>query len=376
MKSINKLIALFAAAISIAACNKADNSWYVTSDNYVLAVKSAEVSFGPAESEGKIVVDAKEAVKAVSNQDWCVVNVDKDTVFVSVAAYDSLEGRNAEVTVSSGERKAVVPVHQEGLLLIINADPSYLINADSSAPISIPVQANCSLTVSSDVDWLSIAEADNGYTITPAANEGEDYRRGSVNIGPKKVWVGQWGSAGKPSIVGTYTIHFEDEEGEWYQPDVEIVAGTAANTYVIKNLLYWSETEPAVDLPLWYNASNGDYYIQNLCLLSPSISLEGTTYYLRPMMSYYNASGTKQYQTSANTSATNGYRMSFAWSIDDEANLAFKYVRNSNLSSTYTTDGFEIYAYTRNNSASASYRAGVLYQFWNPYFVPQEVGAE
>lgn len=373
MKNITKYIALFAAAMSIAACNKADNSWYVTSDNYVLTVKSADVSFGPAESEGKIVVDTKDVVKAVSNQEWCVVNVDADTVFVKALALESLEGRNAEVTVSAGERKVVVPVHQEGLVLIIDANPSYLVNADATTPVTIPVKANCPLTANSNVEWLTVETVEDGYTITPAANESEDYRRGSVNIGPKQIWIGQWGTAGKPSIVGTYTIHFEDEEGEWYQPDVKIEAGSTADTYVIKDLLFWSETEPAVDLPLWYNASTGDYYIQNLCLLSPAISLGGSTYYLRPMMSYYNASGTKQYQTSANTSATNAYRMSFAWAADDEANLTFKYVRNSNLGSTYTTDGFEIYAYTRNNSASASYRAGVLYQFWNAYFVPQEV---
>lgn len=372
MKNINKFIALFAAAVSIAACNKADNSWYVTSDNYVLTVKSADVSFGPAASEGEIVVEAEGAVKAVSSQDWCVVNVQGNVVKVSAEACESLEGRNAEVTVTSGERKVVVPVHQEGFILIIDAEPSFLVNAEPAAPLTIPVKANCAIEVSSTVEWLSVEAVEGGYEITAAVNEAAEYRRGAVNIGPKQVWVGQWGSEGQPSIIGKYTIYFEDEEGEWYQPDVEIVAGTSANTFVIKNLLYYSEDAPAVDLPLWLNASTGDYYIQNLCLLSPAISLSGSTYYLRPMMSYFNASGTKQYQTSANTSATNAYRMSFAWGVDDKANLAFKYVRNSNLGTTFTTNGFEVWAYSRNNSTAASYRVGYLYQFLNPYFVPQE----
>lgn len=361
MKKILSSMMLLAAVMIFTACSSDID--YTPSENYVLQVVSANVSFGPNAASGQIEVTADQPVTAESSESWCTTSVNGNIVTVSVTDFADITSRNAEVIITSGERKVSVPVHQDGLSVALEANDNYIIanagNADS--PILIKNKSNCNVRYSTTESWIHVTESADGFEIVVDANNTTDYRRGlfTAEAGTitKTVYIGQWGTE-DPSVEGKFLATWIEDEEE-YAAQVQIVANPdAENSYLIKGLI------DEGDFPLLYNARNGDYYIPAGAFVG-TWTYQRTTYYLRSIIDYMDATGEYFDPETISDASNSPHRMSFAWKTDNEANLFFTYVKNSNLGAGYLTTSFFVQAYLAPDSASEDVLAGWLYEFTN-----------
>jgi len=93
MKNIYKFIVLI-LAIAFVSCNEKEE--YVD----VLSVVGSNVNFPATGSVGYVKVNSTADYSVVSNQSWCTVSIDKDTVRVSTVANPELESRAAIITIT------------------------------------------------------------------------------------------------------------------------------------------------------------------------------------------------------------------------------------------------------------------------------------
>ncbi len=177
MKKILSIIFLLAAVFSFTACSSDDD--YVPSQNYVLEVIQADVTFGPEASTGQIVVNSDQAVAAVSNEEWCSVSVQGNVVNVNVASYDKIASRNALVTIVSGTKTVDVPVHQNGAVFATKA-PSEITSDYSAQQFEYQVKSNMTVDLSTSDDWIAAKIIDGNLVITLSENTTGAKRTGYV----------------------------------------------------------------------------------------------------------------------------------------------------------------------------------------------------
>lgn len=371
------MLAMVVGVFFAVSCSESNDYTDKTSSVRVI---SATTEIPVAGGSGTIVVTG-EGITAVADDPWLSTSVDGNVVTFFADSNDGLQSRNTIVTISGANGdKAIVNVSQKGLVLVLEADNKYVFEADAKEQAFIYSASNIDFEEVISDDWIHLEKVDDGFSISVDKNT-EAYRRGYVELKykdfVKKIYVGQWGSS-MPELTTLNTAVYEDKNGETQTKEVSVVEN-GTRKWLIKGLFVEGDVE--LDLSNQSGATKQQYFIPAGKTVGTFVdTVEGKEYTLRCIMSATVVStGARYYPTSTSTLATNPYRMTFDWSIDDEANPIFGYVRptqlgsstSSALSSNYDTDGILGVLYNSKTSASTTYRVVDFYEMHNLRFLAQ-----
>lgn len=346
-----------------------------SSNDYTDKVSSVQVTGIsqeiPASGGQQTITVTGEGISAQAADAWLSVSTHGNVVTVSADGNDSKQSRHTIVTVTAANGdQTIVNVSQPGLVIVLQAESSYLFNSADNTDAVIFNMSNVEFTQTISDSWIHLSKVDDGFTVNVDDNAGV-YRSGTIVLAykdyVKRIVVGQWGEVMPFSSLTT--AKYEDSEGNTYAKPITVVADESdanGNTYLIKGLM------DEGDLSVTLNSKTTDmveYYLA--AGYSPGKLVEaGTTYTLRCLMSVYNVNtGGRYYPTQVTTLETTAYRMAFEWQVDENADPVFTYVRNVNLGSNYRTDGIIVCKFSTATGASAAARKGIAYQFLNLKFI-------
>ena len=177
---------LLAGVISFTSCGDDDDATYTAPAQ--LSLKSADAFYEAAGGTGSIVVNSSETITATSNVEWLTVSVSGNTVNLTVAANDKLEGRSTNVVLKTASASKEVNISQRGIIYGIPegdaGDNTFTLDDAENAKIVIPVAQTAGMTVTSQAEWLtaSFNSETSAIEIVAASNDEEEARTGLVAI--------------------------------------------------------------------------------------------------------------------------------------------------------------------------------------------------
>lgn len=169
MKRITYLLSALILACTAIACSEKDPVWVAPTKT--MSIAQANLVFGPVRGSSSFTVTAENAFTASSDRDWCTVSVSGSQVSVSVTGNSSNETRYARITLTSGEEKLGITVHQQGLVVKGFSISDKLINSKAQV-LEYPYSTNGALTVTSADSWINVEQTDELVRINVDANEG------------------------------------------------------------------------------------------------------------------------------------------------------------------------------------------------------------
>lgn len=180
MKKILSIIILLAGVMSFTSCSD-DNPTYTAPAQ--LSIKSADAFYDANGGTGTIVVNSTEAITAAVDVDWLSVSVAGNTVNLTAAANDKLEGRSANVLLSSPSASAKVNITQKGIIFGLTEGNVYEVD-DLANEILIPIARTADVNVTSMESWLSASfdAATNNIVVSVEDNGEKEDRFGKVAI--------------------------------------------------------------------------------------------------------------------------------------------------------------------------------------------------
>lgn len=149
------IMACLTGFVSACSDDGMDNP-YATDD--ALSVVSNDVMIPSAGGTGNIVVDGNGTVTAESSLDWCTTAVSGNTVTVTATANNSIESRNAIVTIKSGNKSTQVTVYQEGMVFVLGSHEAELNDRDTviTVPVSVTNKDLLStMKLAASADWMT-----------------------------------------------------------------------------------------------------------------------------------------------------------------------------------------------------------------------------
>ena len=172
---------LLAGVISFTSCSDDDPTYTAPAE---LSLKSADAFFEAAGGTGSIVVNSAESITATSNAEWLKAAVNGNTVTLTVAANDKLEGRSTNVVLKSATAVKEVNVTQRGIIYGLADGYVYRVADTANSQVSVPVAQTAGATVSSLADWLTATfnSQTSMVEIVAASNDTESERAGLVAI--------------------------------------------------------------------------------------------------------------------------------------------------------------------------------------------------
>ena len=178
--TIHKLLAALALAGLLASCQKKEQDVAVKK---ALKVVKSEVIFGVEGGEGSILVEAEEAVTAVSERAWCQVAVDGNTIRVSVPeANPGKMSRYARIIIKSGAGESHVTALQYGEVFS-GLEMEDLTVEPEGTEVRYSYVANMTVRLSSDQPWIHFTTDPETSVVTMKvdANNGFGYRFATVS---------------------------------------------------------------------------------------------------------------------------------------------------------------------------------------------------
>ena len=350
----------------LTACGGDSFEEKVSSVNVTSAITTIPVMGGTA-----AINVTGEGISATSSADWLTVSVSGNTVHLQGAGNTSRQSRNALVTISAANGdKTWVNISQVGMVINVVADNGYIFEGVDNADALIVNNSNVDFETVVSADWIKFEKNDKGYTLNVTDNEGDELRSGSVTLKygdfNQQITVLQWGKEYPFLTLNTAT--YKDENGTEQTKAITIEKDAdKENQYVIKGLV------PEGDVLLMSSTVNGkrQWYVPSGHLVGPKV-IDGTTYYLRCMMSAFNVNtGARYWPTTITTTATSAYRMAFDWQINDNNQTELVYTRNDALCANYMTDGIIVIRYKKATGAAATNRDGIEYYFLDLKFAKQ-----
>lgn len=181
MKKILSIMVLLAGMVSFMSCGDDDTDYTAPAQ---LSLKSADAFFEAAGGTGSIVVNSSEAITATSNADWLTVAVSGNTVNLTVAANDKLEGRSTNVVLKSATASKEVNITQRGIIYGIDDAGMFQVADAANSSVSIPVAQTAGVTVQSLTEWLtaSFNSETSAIEVVAASNDADKKRVGYVAL--------------------------------------------------------------------------------------------------------------------------------------------------------------------------------------------------
>lgn len=140
-----------------------------------LKIIEANVTFETQGGTGFVRLDARNAVTATSNAEWCTVSVDNTTVNIHVDAHTGMGGRAATITIRSGnETIDVTAVQTAAVMWFKNLTDNTISFLSEGSTIATPIISSYPIQVENKPDWITYRiENDSLFlTATPGVRKG------------------------------------------------------------------------------------------------------------------------------------------------------------------------------------------------------------
>lgn len=178
LNRVARVISVLFAVTFLIACDE-DNK--ITTDEPAIKIVSNSLLFGPQGGVGTIEFEAAGAVTAYSEQPWCSVTVQGNTVSVTATEYSELENRYSSIILECGHTSVRVVAQQNGVIMQVDIEDNYFLD-DNAHEMSFKITSNCDVFVSSEDDWISCTNNDNGIAVSILQNETGRVRSGSFSF--------------------------------------------------------------------------------------------------------------------------------------------------------------------------------------------------
>ena len=167
------------------ACGEKEPVW--VEPTHTMSVEQSDLVFEPAGGTASFIVKAENPFTAATDRDWCTATVNGSEVAVSVVANTHNETRYARVNLTSGNEKLGITVQQAGIIVKGFLPADTVLNGSAHVLKYNYTSNSGALSITTQQDWITIAQADGAVSVTIAANDygvrsGKvDYELGSLH---------------------------------------------------------------------------------------------------------------------------------------------------------------------------------------------------
>lgn len=269
------LIACLTGFVSACSDDGMDNP-YRTDD--ALTVISNDVQIPSKGGSGSIVVDGNGTVTAESSIDWCSVSVNGNTVTFSAPANNSIESRNAFVTIKSGSKSTQVSVYQDGMVFVLDNHTFSVDDANNKLSTGVKLSnGDSAVTTNSLTSWITgqYNPSTKMVELNVEPNNSGLPRSGQLEVicnGYKEVITINQFDFAKDVLGEYYFVYSKNSNGtQWADLPAELTSNS------IK--LYLDEESPLVIPIKMPNGSNAPYDITvDFANYVGDYTLQGKTY--------------------------------------------------------------------------------------------------
>lgn len=177
MKKLLYCLSVLLAAGAVYSCRPEQTE---PEEKDTLQILNGEISFQPDGGHDTVHLQASGSISAEVDQAWCTISVESDKIQLDVPAYDGIESRYANISIRCGEATADIIVHQFGVI-VRSFSASDLFLKNGANEFLFPYDANATMKVSADVDWIHPEVDGDVLKVTVDQNNGKQSRTGTVH---------------------------------------------------------------------------------------------------------------------------------------------------------------------------------------------------
>lgn len=240
-----------------AACKSGDDD----GNRSAIRIVEAQTSYPQAHSTGLIKFEAVEKALATSNQEWCTASVSGQTVTVSVEENQSIETRNATITIAAAGQTVEVDIIQQGILLLFPPlETAFSFKAGHSQTLDFN-ELPYPVSVVSVPEWLDSTFEDGILTLTTKkGNSGaeimmEDVVVSILDIKKKYTAIQVTDPRSYYAFLGDYEFSYNTNytnTGTDKTITISIVQDVERSSYFIRGILS-SSYQSLVEIPMQYD---------------------------------------------------------------------------------------------------------------------------
>ena len=207
---MKKLLSIFSIAVMLFAfssCENEEGHGYEIADN--IQIVSNNISFDAKAQSGTVEVIAPGAVTVKCDAPWVTTSVDGGIINVAVTQNNSLEGRNAVLTIMSGSEKKTITVAQRGYVFDIDFGGSTDLKlGDAAFSKAYPCKSTLDLVITTSASWLTAVYADGKLTISAEENTTGNPRKGYI--------IYSFGPGTEEQTISVMQCEVSDMYGDYY----------------------------------------------------------------------------------------------------------------------------------------------------------------
>ena len=278
---MKKLLSIFSIAVMLFAfssCENEEGHGYEIAGN--IQIVSNNISFDANAQSGTVEVIAPGAVTVKCDAPWVTTSVDGSIINVTVTRNLSLEGRNAVLTIMSGNEKKNITVAQRGYVFDLDfGGATELKLGDAAFSKAYPCKSTLELEISTSASWLTAVYSDGKLTISAEENNTGNPRKGYIiySFGPgseeQTVSVMQ---CEKSDMYGDYYFAFNDGGTGALQYFPSTITGVNSDGEAGLFLQFNISSTDVMTLPLGWDDTNKVINITN----AQFMGMYGSSYYM------------------------------------------------------------------------------------------------
>ena len=263
---------------AFSSCENEEGHGYEIADN--IQIVSNNISFDAKAQSGTVEVIAPGAVTVKCDAPWVTTSVDGSIINVTVTRNLSLEGRNAVLTIMSGNEKKNITVAQRGYVFDLDfGGATELKLGDAAFSKAYPCKSTLELEISTSASWLTAVYSDGKLTISAEENNTGNPRKGYIiySFGPgteeQTVTVMQ---CEKSDMYGDYYFAFNDGDTGALQYFPSTITGVNSDGEAGLFLMFNLSNTAVMTLPLGWDDTNKVINITD----AQFMGMYGSTYYM------------------------------------------------------------------------------------------------
>ena len=362
---MKKLLSIFSIAVMLIAfssCENEEGHGYEIADN--IQIVSNNISFDAKAQSGTVEVIAPGAVTVKCDAPWVTTSVDGGIINVAVTQNNSLEGRNAVLTIMSGSEKKTITVAQRGYVFDIDFGGSTDLKlGDAAFTKAYPCKSTLDLVITTAASWLTAVYADGKLTISAEENTTGNPRKGYIiySFGPgteeQTISVMQCEVS---DMYGDYYFAFYDGSTgalQFFSSSITTTSGLDGSEGLF--LVFKISSTSTMTLPLGWDDTNKKFNITN----AQYLGMFGT-YYVHNIV-WDETEGKINYGV---------YNFQDAAVDVDDDGIVFANIEDNGTWGTYTASSMGLYGFSGTPASSAN-RKSTLKRMVYPFLQKKEVAA-
>ena len=362
---MKKLLSIFSIAVMLIAfssCENEEGHGYEIADN--IQIVSNNISFDAKAQSGTVEVIAPGAVTVKCDAPWVTTSVDGGIINVAVTQNNSLEGRNAVLTIMSGSEKKTITVAQRGYVFDLDfGGATDLKLNDKAFSKAYPCKSTLDLEISTSASWLTAVYADGKLTISAEENTTGNPRKGYI--------VYSFGPGTEEQTISVMQCEVSDMYGDYYfafydgsTGALQFFSSSITTTSALDGseglfLVFKISSTSTMTLPLGWDDTNKKFNITN----AQYLGMFGT-YYVHNIV-WDETEGKINYGV---------YNFQDAAVDVDDDGIVFANIEDNGTWGTYTASSMGLYVFSGTPASSAN-RKSTLKRMVYPFLQKKEVAA-